>query len=118
VTSASEAASDLSSEAIDVHAMSNASPDSFLQCENREKSEEAPHVKTRNVYTEDVLSKPENIDCSSEGTAGDSTQIAEELDKEESEIINSEGCLNDLGKRISANNLEVDEDGTSVIWTR
>ncbi|CAB4005653.1 GON-4 isoform X1, partial [Paramuricea clavata] len=118
VTSASEGASDLSNEATDP-ALSNASPTSLEQCENREQTEETPHIKVGNKHKKnDVISKPEDVDCSPDRIACGSTQATEETCKEGNEIINIEECSDDFDNRISANNLEVDEDGKSVIWTR
>lgn len=119
VTSESEGASDLSNEATDVPALSNASPTSLEQCENREQTEETPHIKAGNKHQEnDVISKPEDVDCSPDRVTRGSTQTTEETCKEGNEIINIEECSDDFDNRISANNLEVDEDGKSVIWTR
>lgn len=106
VTSASEAASDLSNEATDVPAMSSVSPDSSAQCENREK-------RTRNVDGEkDVIS---DVKCAERTT---SIKVNEVACSEGIKIIDKEECSNNVKEQISANNLEVDADGKSVIWTR
>ncbi|CAB4015394.1 Hypothetical predicted protein [Paramuricea clavata] len=119
VTSASEGASDLSNEATDVPALCNASQTSLERCENREQIEETPHIKAGNKHQEnDVISKPEDVDCSPDRVACGSTQATEETCKEGNEIINIEECSDDFDNRISAHNLEVDEDGKSVIWMR
>ena len=115
MTSASEAASDLSNEAIDVPAISTVSPDSLKECENAKQTEQTEDEKTSNTCTEDVISKPENIDCNIEGST---CEVLDETQEENCELTKNEESSNGLGQRISANNLEVDEDGTSVIWTR
>jgi hypothetical protein len=114
VTSASEAASDLSNEAVDVPAISTVSPDSLTQRGHDRHSEKIPNTKTSDVCA-DVISKPENISCH---PGGSTPHVINEIHEEESKITTNEKCSNDLGPRIFANNLEVDEHGTSVIWTR
>lgn len=116
VTSASEAASDISNEATDVPAMSSVSPESSqLECENLEQSEKTVHLRAMNADAEkEVVS--ENVKCSPERTG--STPSAEDVCNNGNERINKEECSNNVDQRISANNLEVDSDGKSVIWTR
>lgn len=125
VTSASEAASDLSNEATDVPAMSSVSPESSQQCENIELSEKTAHLRTMNVdaekevYGENIKEvDAENIKYSPKRTACGSTQGGEDVCNDGNKRTNEEECSNNVDQRISANNLEVDADGKSVIWTR
>lgn len=123
VTSASEAASDLSSEALDIlPTTSNHSPGSLAQCENMETTEgldKKPHSEANGFHAKEVVVLKQEAENSSSSERTCSTNVAEEVCTERSSVIDKNECSNDLGKRISANNLEVDKDGKSVIiWTR
>lgn len=118
VTSASEAASDLSNEALDTPT-SNHSPGSLAQCENMETTEgndKKPHSEAHDFHAKEAVVLKQQTEESSSSQRTCSTNVAEEVCAERSD---KDECSNDLGRRISANNLEVDEDGKSVIvWTR
>ena len=117
VTSASEAASDLSNEAIDIPDMPNTSPKSLEQCENLQKTVTEAYDTPGSAFTENkIISTHEDVDDKIEQSVCDSTQGSKEMP--EVLIRDNEGCSTQIDARISANNLQVDENGKSVIWTR
>lgn len=127
ITSASEALSDYSSEAIDMNPTLNDSPSSLGQCQNAAPRNE---VRSENVESQ-IVPISESTRNGSEEKPDDSVQCARNIPEnqnvddqcaqdipENQNVVPVDECSNDVRKRISANNLEVDENGKSVIWTR